>query len=75
MEESTLYNNLLFRFMDFISLNNKDHLEYLTIFIEVLSYYRSKGFYLLKENSYKEFINIFSYVLLKYNNINIVIKI
>ena len=73
-EESYMYNDLLFRFMDLISINNKEHFEYLKVFIKLLSYYRSKAFFILKENSYKIFINIFSFILLNYKNSDNLIK-
>ena len=37
-KEKYIYNELLFGFMDLISLNNKDHNEYIDYFIKILSY-------------------------------------
>ena len=73
-EERHIYNNLLFRFMDLISINNKEHFEYLKVFIKLLNYYRSKGFFILKEYSYQIFINIFSFILVNYKTSDNLIK-
>ena len=73
-DESFMYNNLLFRFLDLISVKNIDHFDYLQIFVKVLSYYRSKGFFILNESSYKVLVNIFSFILVNYKTSNNIIK-
>ena len=60
-KESYHYNQLLFGFMDLISTTNKDNLDNLEFFIYILAYHRSKGFFVLNDNAYKMFINIFNY--------------
>ena len=73
-DESFMYNNLLFRFMDLIAVTNKDHFEYLKIFVKLVSYYRSKGFFILNDSSYKIFVNIFSFILVNYKTSYNIIK-
>ena len=73
-EERYTYNNLLFRFMELISINNKDHREYLEFFIKIMSYYRSKGYFILNDSSYKIFVNIFSFILVNYKKSNTLMK-
>ena len=73
-EESYLYNQLLFDFMDLISLSNKDHNEYLDYFIKILSHDRAMGNFLLDENGYKMFVNIFNFILVNYKTNNNFIK-
>ena len=73
-EESYMYNQLLFYFMDLISPTNKEHNEYLDHFIKTLSYNRSKGYFLLNENCYKIFVNIFNFILVNYKTNNNFIK-
>ena len=73
-DESFMYNNLLFRFLDLISVKNADHFDYLQIFVKVVSYYRSKGFFILNESSYKVLVNIFSFILVNYKTSNNIIK-
>ena len=73
-KESYMYNELLFGFMDLIAISNKDHNEYLDFFITILGFHRSKGYFLLNENTYKIFINIFNYILVNYKTSNNVIK-
>ena len=73
-EERYTYNNLLFRFMELISINNKDHQEYLEFFIKIMSYYRSKGYFILNDSSYNIFVNIFSFILVNYKKINTLMK-
>ena len=73
-KDDNVYNNLLLRFLELISKNNKDYIEYLNIFIKVLTYYRSKGYFILNDNSYKVLINIFSYILINYQTLNNIIK-
>ena len=73
-KNDNVYNNLLLRFMELISKNNKDYIEYLNIFVKVLTYYRSKGYFILNDNSYQVLINIFSYILINYQTLNNIIK-
>ena len=73
-EESYIYNQLLFDFMDLISLSNKDHNEYLDYFIKILSHDRSMGNFVLDENGYKMFVNIFNFILVNYKTNNNFIK-
>ena len=73
-KDSYLYNELLFSFMDLIALTNKDHNEYIDYFIKILGFHRSKGYFLLNENTYKIFVNIFNYILVNYKTSNNVIK-
>ena len=73
-KEKYIYNELLFGFMDLISLNNKDHNEYIDYFIKILSYHRARGNYLLNENTYKTFVSIFNFILINYKTSNNVIK-
>ena len=73
-KESYAYNELLFGFMDLIAKTNKDHNEYLDYFIRMLSVHRSKGNFLLNENTYKIFVNIFNYILVNYKTSYNVIK-
>ena len=73
-KESYAYNELLFGFMDLIAITNKDHNEYLDYFIRMLSVHRSKGYFLLNENTYKIFLNIFNYILVNYKTSNNIIK-
>mgnify|MGYP006873018918 CR=1 FL=1 len=73
-EESYIYNQLLFDFMELISLSNKDHNEYLDYFIKILSHDRSMGNFVLDENGYKMFVNIFNFILVNYKTNNNFIK-
>ena len=73
-EESYIYNQLLFDFMDLISLSNKDHNEYLDYFIKILSHDRSMGNFVLDENGYNMFVNIFNFILVNYKTNNNFIK-
>ena len=73
-EESYIYNQLLFDFMDLISLSNKDHNEYLDYFIKILNHDRSMGNFILDENGYKMFVNIFNFILVNYKTNNNFIK-
>jgi hypothetical protein len=73
-EESYIYNQLLFDFMDLISLSNKDHNEYLDYFIKILNHDRSIGNFLLDENGYKMLVNIFNFILVNYKTNNNFIK-
>ena len=73
-DESYMYNNLLSRFMDLISVNNIDHFEYLKTFVKLVTYYRSKGFFVLNESSYKTFVIIFSFILVNYKTSYNIIK-
>ena len=72
--DSYIYNELLFSFMDLIALTNKEHNEYIDYFIKILGVHRSKGYFLLNENSYKIFVNIFNYILVNYKTSNNAIK-
>ena len=73
-KENYIYNELLFGFMDLISLNNKDHNEYIDYFIKILSYHRARGNFFLNENTYKTFVSIFNFILINYKTSNNVIK-
>ena len=73
-KDDNVYNILLLRFMELISKANKENIEYLNIFIKVLAYYRSKGYFVLNNNSYQVLINIFSYILINYQTLNSIIK-
>ncbi len=73
-KESYHYNQLLFGFMDLISTTNKDNLDNLEFFIYILAYHRSKGFFVLNDNAYKMFINIFNYILVNFKTANNIIK-
>jgi hypothetical protein len=73
-EESAMYNNLLFRFMDLISVNNENHEKYLEFLMKIMTYYRSKGFFIINESSYVIFVNIFSFILLNYRKSSALIK-
>ena len=60
--------------MDLISLSNKDHNEYLDYFIKILNHDRSMGNFILDENGYKMFVNIFNFILVNYKTNNNFIK-
>ena len=73
-KQSYIYNELLFGFMDLIAINNKDSIENIEYFISVLGFHRSKGYFVLNDNAYKIFINIFNYILFNYKTVNNIIK-
>ena len=72
--ENYIYNELLFSFMDLISLNNKEHNEYIDYFIKILGYHRAKGHFILNETTYTTLISIFNFILVNYKTSNNVIK-
>jgi len=69
-----IYNELLFTFMDLIDVFNKEHNEYLDFFIKVLNIHRSKGNFILNENSFKIMVFIFNYILVNFQTANNLIK-
>ena len=73
-KETHAYNELLFGFMNLISISNNDHNENLEYFISILGFHRSKGYFELNENAYKIFINIFNYILVNFKTYNNIIK-
>ena len=60
--------------MDLIDSTNKDHNEYIDYFIKILGIHLSKGHFLLNDNTYKVFVNIFNYILVNYKTSNNVIN-
>lgn len=73
-KETHAYNELLFGFMNLISISNNDHNKNLEYFISILGFHRSKGYFELNENAYKIFINIFNYILVNFKTYNNIIK-
>lgn len=57
-----------------IDKKNNDHQIYLVNLIKILNNHRAKGNFLLTKNSYDIFINIFTFILTNYPNVDFLIK-
>ena len=66
--ERIKYNALLVKFMKLIEPKNKYKFDYLDFFIKFLTISRTKGLFKLNPFVYQIFINIFTYILMKYKN-------
>ena len=67
-DERIKYNALLVKFMKLIEPKNKYKFDYLNFFIKFLTISRTKGLFKLNPFVYQIFINIFTYILMKYKN-------